>query len=115
MLDVQDKVIAITGAARGLGQEFAVSLTAGGARIVAGDINDCAETLDLVGKTGREGVGVKLDVTDAASAQAMIEAGLRAFGRLHPPVNQAAPFRALPGRRLDWVDEAEGDAAEAGN
>src|SRR5256885_14970725 len=82
MLDVQDKVVAITGAARGLGQEFAVSLTSGGARIVAGDINDCAETLDLVSKTGREGVGVKLDVTDAASAQAMIEAGLRAFGRL---------------------------------
>jgi p-cumic alcohol dehydrogenase len=52
MLDVQDKVVAITGAARGLGQEFAVSLTAGGARIVAGDINDCAETLDLVSKTG---------------------------------------------------------------
>src|SRR5947207_14287601 len=99
MLDVQDKVIAITGAARGLGQEFAVSLTAGGARIVAGDINDCAETLDLVGKAGREGIGVKLDVTDAASPQAMIEAGLRASGRLDAMLNNAALYGALHGAR----------------
>src|SRR5216110_2770956 len=115
MLDVQDKVIAITGAARGLGQEFAVSLTAGGARIVAGDINDCAETLDLVGKAGREGIGVKLDVTDAASAQAMIEAGLRAFGRLDALINNAALYGALHGGRFDGIDEAEWDAAMAVN
>src|SRR5437868_13464538 len=115
MLDVQDKVVAITGAARGLGQEFAVSLTAGGARIVAGDINDCAETLDLVSKTGREGVGVKLDVTDAASAQAMIEAGLRAFGRLDGLINNAALYGALHGGRFDAIEEAEWDAAMAVN
>src|SRR5205085_9728985 len=115
MLDVQDKVVAITGAASGLGQEFAVSLTAGGARIVAGDINDCAETLDLVSKTGREGVGVKLDVTDAASAQAMIEAGLRAFGRLDALINNAALYGALHGGRFDAIDEAEWDAAMAVN
>src|SRR6059058_3102687 len=115
MLDVQDKVVAITGAARGLGQEFAVSLTAGGARIVAGDINDCAETLDLVGKAGREGIGVKLDVTDAASAQAMVEAGLRAFGRLDALINNAALYGALHGGRFDAIDEAEWDAAMAVN
>ena len=69
MLDVQGKVVAITGAARGLGQEFAASLAAAGARIIAGDINDCAETLDLVRKAGRDGVAVKLDVTDPDSAK----------------------------------------------
>src|SRR5438477_1062520 len=115
MLDVQDKVVAITGAARGLGQEFAVSLTAGGARIVAGDINDCAETLDLVGKAGREGIGVKLDVTDAASAQSMVEAGMRAFGRLDALINNAALYGALHGGRFDAIDEAEWDAAMAVN
>ena len=81
MLEVQDKVVAITGAARGLGLEFAASLATAGARIVAGDINDCAETLDLVSKAGGEGVGVKLDVTDPASAQAMVEAGLAMTNR----------------------------------
>src|SRR5213080_3804290 len=115
MLDVQDKVVAITGAARGLGQEFAVSLTAGGARIVAGDINDCAETLDLVSKTGREGVGVKLDVTDAASARAMVEAAVSAFGKLDALINNAALYGALHGGRFDAIDEAEWDAAMAVN
>src|SRR5690349_23364406 len=115
MLDVQDKVVAITGAARGLGQEFAASLAASGARIIAGDINDCAETLDLVRKAGREGIGVKLDVTDATSAQAMIEAGLHAFGRIDALINNAALYGALHGGRFDAIDDAEWDAAMAVN
>src|SRR5437868_7543048 len=115
MLDVQDKVVVITGAARGLGQEFAASLAAAGAHIIAGDINDCAETLGLVGKAGREGVAIKLDVTDAGSAQAMVEAGLRAFGRLDALINNAALYGALHGGRFDAIDEAEWDAAMAVN
>src|SRR5438067_2069790 len=84
MLDVQDKVVAITGAARGLGQEFAWSLAAAGARIVAGDINDCAETLGLVKNVGPEAVGVKLDVTDPGSAVSMVEAGQTIQRNLQP-------------------------------
>src|SRR5712692_9930378 len=47
-MDVRDKVVAITGAARGLGQEFARSLAAAGAQVIAADINDCTATLELV-------------------------------------------------------------------
>src|SRR5436190_2617275 len=115
MLDVQDKVVAITGAARGLGQEFAWSLAAAGARIVAGDINDCAKTLGLVKNVGPEAVGVKLDVTDPGSAASMVEAGMRAFGRLDALINNAALYGALHGGRFDAIDEAEWDAAMAVN
>src|SRR5947209_862583 len=115
MLDVLDKYVAIHGEARGLGQEFAVSLTARGAVIVAGDINDCAETLDLVGKAGREGIGVKLNVTDTNSARAMVEAAVSAFGRLDALINNAALYGALHGGRFDAIDEAEWDAAMAVN
>src|SRR3954447_9402502 len=115
MLDVQDKVVAITGAARGLGQEFAWSLAAAGARIVAGDINDCAETLGLVRNVGPEAVGVKLDVTDPGSAEAMVEAAVRAFGRVDALINNAALYGALHGGRFDAIDEAEWDAAMAVN
>src|SRR5437667_4454630 len=115
MLDVQDKVVAITGAARGLGQEFAASLAAAGGRIVAGDINDCAETLDLVRKAGNVGVGVKLDVTDPGSARDMVEAAMRAFGRLDALINNAALYGALHGGRFDAIEEAEWDAAMAVN
>src|SRR5947207_9429521 len=114
-MDVTDKVVAITGAARGLGQEFARSLAAAGAHIVAADVNDCAETLDLVSAENGHGISARLDVTDAASARAMVEAGVQAFRRLDGLINNAALYGALHGGRFDAIDEAEWDAAMAVN
>ena len=114
-MDVQGKVVAITGAARGLGQEFARSLAAAGAKIVAGDINDCAETIALVTREGGAGISVMLDVTDPAAAVAMIEAGVKAFGQVDALINNAALYGALHGGRFDAIDEAEWDAAMAVN
>jgi 3-oxoacyl-[acyl-carrier protein] reductase len=114
-MDVKDKVVAITGAARGLGQEFSVALAAGGAHIVAADINDCADTLDLVKNGGPEGIGVKLDVTDMGSARGMVDAAVGAFGRLDALINNAALYGALHGGRFDAINEAEWDAAMAVN
>src|SRR5215212_5517618 len=114
-MEVRDKVVAITGAARGLGQEFATSLAASGARVVVGDVNDCADTLDRVKQAGPEGVGVRLDVTDAGSARAMIEVALQSFGRVDALINNAALYGALHGGRFDAIDEAEWDAAMAVN
>jgi p-cumic alcohol dehydrogenase len=114
-MDVQDKVVAITGAARGLGQEFAKSLAAAGARVIVADLNDCGETLDLVTQTGGNGIAARLDVTDAASCRAMVEAGVSAFGRLDALVNNAALYGALHGGRFDAIAESEWDAAMAVN
>src|SRR5438874_9292424 len=114
-MDVRNKVVAITGAARGLGQEFARSLAAGGARIVAADINDCSETVDLVTHENGEAVVTRLDVTDPISAGKMVEAAMRAFGRLDGLVNNAALYGALHGGRFDAIEEAEWDACMAVN
>ena len=114
-MDVREKVVAITGAARGLGQEFARSLAAGGARIVAADISDCTETLSLVTRDGGEAIAARLDVTDARSATEMVEAAVRAFGRLDGLVNNAALYGALHGGRFDAIDETEWDACMAVN
>jgi NAD(P)-dependent dehydrogenase (short-subunit alcohol dehydrogenase family) len=57
-MDVRDKVVVITGAARGIGQEFAQSLAAAGAHIVAADINNCSATLGLVEAQGAKAIGV---------------------------------------------------------
>jgi 3-oxoacyl-[acyl-carrier protein] reductase len=114
-MDVTDKVIAITGAARGLGQEFARSLAAAGAHIVAADVNDCAETLDLVSAEKGRGISARLDVTDAGSARAMVETAVSTFGRLDGLINNAALYGALHGGRFDAIDEAEWDAAMAVN
>jgi len=109
-MSVAGKTIAITGAARGLGQEFARHLAAAGANIVVGDLNDCGATVDLVAAAGGKAIAVELDVTDMASAQAMVEAGLAAFGRLHGLINNAALYGALHGGRFEAIAEAEWDA-----
>jgi p-cumic alcohol dehydrogenase len=114
-MTIADKTIAITGAARGLGQEFARHLAAAGANIVVGDVNDCSATADLVANAGGKIIAVRLDVTDVASAQAMINAGISAFGRLDGLVNNAALYGALRGGRFDAIDEAEWDACMAVN
>src|SRR5580658_3968402 len=114
-MTVAGKTIAITGAARGLGQEFARHLASAGANIVVGDVNDCSTTVDLVAQAGGEAIAVTLDVTDAASAQAIVEAGLAAFGRLDGLINNAALYGALHGGRFETIDESEWDACMAVN
>ena len=114
-MDVRDKVVAITGAARGLGQEFAVTLAAAGAGIIAADINSCLETVDLIKSKGGKAVGLTLDVGDAGSALAAMADGVRVFGRLDGLINNAALYGALHGGRFDAIDEEEWDACMAIN
>ena len=115
IMDVRDKVVAITGAARGLGQEFASRLASAGARVVVGDLSDCGETLALVKEAGPEGLAVKLDVTDLGAARAMVEAAVRQFGRLDALINNAALYGALHGGRFDQIDDGEWDACMSVN
>lgn len=114
-MTVAGKTVAITGAARGLGREFARHLAAAGANIVVGDVNDCGATVELVAAAGAKAVAVGLDVTDPASAQAMVDAALAAFGRLDGLVNNAALYGALKGGRFDAIPESEWDACMAVN
>ena len=114
-MDVRDKVVVITGAARGIGREFARSLAAAGARIVVADINDCSETLGLVEAEGAKPIGVVLDVRDANSAVGLAAAATQAFGRIDALINNAALYGALRGGRFDAIAEADWDAAMAVN
>jgi 3-oxoacyl-[acyl-carrier protein] reductase len=105
---LEGKVAIVTGAARGLGREFARVLAQGGAHVVAADLRDCAETAALGGKSV---VPIAVDVADMASVQAMAEAALARFGRIDVLVNNAALYATLKGGRFEKIDEAEWDAA----
>src|SRR2546423_12192867 len=114
-LTVRDKVIVITGAARGIGQEFARSLAAAGALVVAADINDCSSTLDLIEAENGKAIGVALDVRSTESASERANAATRAFGRVDALINNAALYGALRGGRFDAIAEPDWDAAMAVN
>src|SRR2546425_9295217 len=114
-MKVEGKVIVITGAARGIGQEYARYFGGLGARVVIADINDCAQTLELVRSEKGTAVCAKLDVASAASAMEMARTALDAFGRIDALINNAALYGGLTGGRFDAITEADWDAAMAVN
>ncbi len=111
-MSVTGKVILVTGAARGLGLEYARALGQAGAHIVAGDVNDCAEA---VAAAGNDALGVRLDVTDIAQCDAMVEQAMERFGRVDGLINNAALYGVLRGGRFNQIAEADWDAAMAVN
>ncbi|MBT5218889.1 MAG: SDR family NAD(P)-dependent oxidoreductase, partial [Woeseia sp.] len=107
----ENKVVIITGAARGLGQEYARQFARRGARVVVCDIRDCSETLALIKEEGAAGLSVKTDVTSASSTVKMAEAAIDEFGGVDVLINNAALYGSLKFAPLEQLDEAEWDAA----
>jgi len=114
-MDLKGKVAVVTGAARGLGREYARALAAAGAAVVAADKRSCGETAALVETEGGRALAADLDVADSKSAQAMADAAVRAFGRIDVLVNNAALYGSLHGGRFEAIDDAEWDACMAVN
>ena len=105
-----NKVAVITGAARGLGQEYARQFARRGAQVVVCDLRGCDETLAIIEKEGAEGLAVSTDVADAGSAMRMAEAAVKQFGGIDVLVNNAALYGSLTFAPFDQLDEAEWDA-----
>ena len=113
--NLEDKVAIVTGAARGLGKEYAERLAKEGVAIVVGDVRDCSETVAAVEGAGGRAVGVTLDVTDAASCEAAAKAAEDNFGRIDVLVNNAALYGGLKGGRFESLDPDEWDQCMAVN
>ncbi len=104
---LEGKVAIVTGAARGLGREYALRLAAEGAAVVAGDVRDCADTVAEVTNAGGRATGIQLDVSNMASCTAMAEAAVESFGRIDVLINNAALYGGLTGGRFDSLDVEE--------
>ena len=109
-MNFDDKVVVITGAARGLGQEYARQFARRGASVVACDLRDCDETLDIIREEGAEGLALQTDVTSPESTAAMADAAVEAFGGIDVLVNNAALYGSLTFVPFDRLDESEWDA-----
>ena len=107
-MSVANKVVLITGAARGLGFEYARALGEAGALIVAGDVADCT---DAANAAGNDALAVRLDVADIASADSMVELAMERFGRVDALINNAALYGSLRGGRFNQIRETDWDAA----
>src|ERR1700684_2170679 len=109
------KVVIVTGAARGIGQEDARACANAGAKVVATDINDCGQTLDSVKAGGGDAIAVKVNVSDIQATDAMVAAAIKAYGRVDGLINNAALYGTLRGGKFDAISEADWDATMAVN
>ncbi len=92
---LEGKTIIVTGGATGIGQAFALTSAAHGAKVMVADMNPAHETLDLIRSNGGEAEYVKTDVSDEASAKAMAKATQDWSGRVDGLINNAAYFREV--------------------
>ena len=106
MLDLTGKVAVVTGASRGIGRSIAVMLAARGAHVVAAARGDhAAATVGDIEGAGRKADAVALEVTDAASIEAMVSGVLARHERVDILVNNAGITRdqlMLRMKREDW-------------
>jgi NAD(P)-dependent dehydrogenase (short-subunit alcohol dehydrogenase family) len=101
-LQLNDRVVIVTGAAAGIGQATASVLTAEGAVVVGVD-RDVVES-----GLGNEGSAIRADLTDAASPPRIIEAVLKRYGRIDGLVNNAGGLQLHSGflgiTEAQWLD-----------
>lgn len=109
-MNFDNKVVIVTGAARGLGQEYARQFARLGARVVACDLRDCSDTLAVVEDEGAKGLALNTDVTSAESTKEMAAATVDAFGGVDILINNAALYGSLTFAPFDKLDESEWDS-----
>jgi NAD(P)-dependent dehydrogenase (short-subunit alcohol dehydrogenase family) len=83
MMDMSGKTVLITGAAGGIGTATARVFALAGANLVLSDLTSaCLES-------GTHTLALSCDVTDPASVQAMVQAGVDRFGKIDVAINNA--------------------------
>jgi NAD(P)-dependent dehydrogenase (short-subunit alcohol dehydrogenase family) len=88
---LQDKVAIITGAGGGMGRVAAQLFAREGARVVVAEFGEAAgqETMALVEADGGQATFVRTDVSDEASAKAMVDHAIATYGRVDVLYNNA--------------------------
>lgn len=100
------KVAIVTGAGRGLGEEYARYLAEDGAAVSVTDID--GEAAKRVAKQieadGGRAIGLGADVTDLDSVQAMVDATWSELGRIDILINNAGVWKDLEGVFVGILD-----------
>ena len=99
MSKLTGKVAVVTGASKGIGAAIAKGLAAEGAKVIgnyASSKEGAEAVVAAIGKAGGKAIAVSGDVSKAAEAQAVIDAAVKAFGRLDILVNNAGVYEFSP-------------------
>jgi NAD(P)-dependent dehydrogenase (short-subunit alcohol dehydrogenase family) len=89
--DLQGRVAVVTGGASGIGRALVERFAAEGMKLVVADVEQAAldATVADLRAQGAEALGVRTDVTDPASVEALADATYAAHGAVHVLCNNA--------------------------
>jgi len=90
MNELKGKVAIVTGAAQGLGAEYAERLAQAGVSVVVADARRADATVERVRLAGHEVHAVQVDISDPADVRRMVEETVARFGSLDILINNAA-------------------------
>jgi len=99
MSKLQGKVAVVTGASKGIGAGIAKALAAEGASVVVNYASSKAgadAVVAEIAKAGDKAVAVQGNVATQAGAQGVIDAAVKAFGRLDVLVNNSGVYEFAP-------------------
>lgn len=89
MSETTPQIALVTGATRGIGAAIAAELAARGLRVIGTATSDDGAARIGQALVAQGGKGVKLNVTDGAAVDALIDAIVKEYGGLHVLVNNA--------------------------
>jgi 3-oxoacyl-[acyl-carrier protein] reductase len=101
---LEKKVAVITGGARGIGRQIALTFASQGANIVIGDIRQMEAVDKEIKSLGREAIIVKTDVSDKQEVKNLIDTAIDNFEKVDILVNDAGISR-----RAALLDMSEED------
>ena len=102
-MDFTGKVAIITGSARGIGLAIARRFAENGASVVLCDISE-DQVRESAAQMPGKAIGLKTDVTQSDDIAALLDATLKAFGRVDIVVNNAGITRDTLMLRMDETD-----------
>lgn len=88
-LELKDKVVVVTGAARGIGKAIALEFAKEGANVVVSDVIDGFLIAEEIKKMGRKSIFIKADVSNMQEVELLIDKTVEVFGRIDVLVNNA--------------------------
>ena len=99
-MKIRNNIFVVTGGGNGMGREIVLQLLAGGAKVVAADINEPSlwETWNLAGRYQSSLTRHVADITDPASVEALKKKTLDTYGRVNGLINCAGiiqPFVSI--------------------
>lgn len=99
LFDFSGETIIISGAAGAIGSEASRFLSSLGANVVLGDLNEEKVTEigdDIEAETGNETLAIKIDATQEADLEQMVEAAVDTFGGISGVVNNVGWGASTP-------------------